>query len=201
MGTLVLIRHGQSIWNAQNRFTGWVDVDLSERGIEEAKDAGKLLENVQFDAVFASGLIRAQRTADIILEINKSWDGEHVHHDSRLNERNYGDLQGRNKQECREEFGDEQVRLWRRSFKGQPPGGESLEMTAKRALPCLVEDIVPLLEVGETVLVAAHGNSLRSLVMEIEGLSPEAIVEREIPTGTPMAYSLTSGVWSRLDLN
>ncbi|MDA9696008.1 2,3-diphosphoglycerate-dependent phosphoglycerate mutase [Euryarchaeota archaeon] len=201
MGTLVLIRHGQSIWNAQNRFTGWVDVDLSERGIEEAKDAGKLLENVQFDAVFASGLIRAQRTADIILEINKSWDGEHVHHDSRLNERNYGDLQGRNKQECREEFGDEQVRLWRRSFKGQPPGGESLEMTAKRALPCLVEDIVPLLEVGETVLVAAHGNSLRSLVMEIEGLSPEAIVEREIPTGTPMAYSLASGVWSRLDLN
>ena len=201
MGTLVLIRHGQSIWNAQNRFTGWVDVDLSERGIEEAKDAGKLLENVQFDAVFASGLIRAQRTADIILEINKSWDGEHVHHDSRLNERNYGDLQGRNKQECREQFGDEQVRLWRRSFKGQPPGGESLEMTAKRALPCLVEDIVPLLEVGETVLVAAHGNSLRSLVMEIEGLSPEAIVEREIPTGTPMAYSLTSGVWSRLDLN
>ena len=167
MGTLVLIRHGQSIWNAQNRFTGWVDVDLSERGIEEAKDAGKLLENVQFDAVFASGLIRAQRTADIILEINKSWDGEHVHHDSRLNERNYGDLQGRNKQECREEFGDEQVRLWRRSFKGQPPGGESLEMTAKRALPCLFEDIVPLLEVGETVLVAAHGNSLRSLVMEL----------------------------------
>ena len=201
MGTLVLIRHGQSIWNAQNRFTGWVDVDLSERGIEEAKDAGKLLENVQFDAVFASGLIRAQRTADIILEINKSWDGERVHHDSRLNERNYGDLQGRNKQECREQFGDEQVRLWRRSFKGQPPGGESLEMTAKRALPCLFEDIVPLLEVGETVLVAAHGNSLRSLVMEIEGLSPEAIVEREIPTGTPMAYSLTSGVWSKLDLN
>ena len=201
MGTLVLIRHGQSIWNAENRFTGWVDVGLSERGIEEAKDAGRLLQDVQFDAVFASGLIRAQRTADIILEINKSWDGVQVRYDNRLNERNYGDLQGRNKQECREQFGDEQVRLWRRSFKGMPPGGESLEMTANRALPYLFEEIVPLLEVGKTVLVAAHGNSLRSLVMEIEGLSPEAIVEREIPTGTPMAYSLTSGVWSRLDLN
>ena len=201
MGTLVLIRHGQSIWNAENRFTGWVDVGLSERGIEEAKDAGRLLQDVQFDAVFASGLIRAQRTADIILEKNKSWDGEQVRHDIRLNERNYGDLQGRNKQKCREQFGDEQVRLWRRSFDGKPPGGESLEMTANRALPCLLEDIVPLLEVGKTVLVAAHGNSLRSLVMEIEGLSPEAIVKREIPTGTPMAYSLTSGVWSRLDLN
>ena len=201
MGTLVLIRHGQSIWNAENKFTGWVDVGLSEKGIEEAKDAGRLLQDVQFDAVFASGLIRAQRTADIILNINKSWDGEQVRHDNRLNERNYGDLQGRNKQECREQFGDEQVRLWRRSFKGIPPGGESLEMTANRALPCLFEEIVPLLEVDKTVLVAAHGNSLRSLVMEIEGLSPEAIVEREIPTGTPMAYSLTSGVWSRLDLN
>jgi len=201
MGTLVLIRHGQSIWNAENRFTGWVDVGLSERGIEEAKDAGRLLQDVQFDVVFASGLIRAQRTADIILEINKSWDGVQVRYDNRLNERNYGDLQGRNKQECREQFGDEQVRLWRRSFKGMPPGGESLEMTANRALPCLFEEIVPLLEVSKTVLVAAHGNSLRSLVMEIEGLSPEAIVEREIPTGTPMAYSLTSGVWSRLDLN
>ena len=201
MGTLVLIRHGQSIWNAENKFTGWVDVGLSEKGIEEAKDAGRLLQDVQFDAVCASGLIRAQRTADIILNINKSWDGELVRHDNRLNERNYGDLQGRNKQECREQFGDEQVRLWRRSFKGIPPGGESLEMTANRALPCLFEEIVPLLEVDKTVLVAAHGNSLRSLVMEIEGLSPEAIVEREIPTGTPMAYSLTSGVWSRLDLN
>ena len=125
MGTLVLIRHGQSIWNAENRFTGWVDVGLSERGIEEAKDAGRLLQDVQFDAVFASGLIRAQRTADIILEINKSWDGEQVRHDSRLNERNYGDLQGRNKQECREQFGDEQVRLWRRSFqRACLPAGE-----------------------------------------------------------------------------
>ena len=201
MGTLVMIRHGQSIWNAENRFTGWVDVDLSDKGVSEASEAGRLLQDLDFDAVFTSDLTRAKRTASIILGLNNSWDGGQVHHDARLNERNYGDLQGRNKQECRDQFGDDQVRIWRRSFKGQPPGGESLEMTAERALPCLFEDIIPRLDAGETVLVAAHGNSLRSLVMEIEGLSPEAIVEREIPTGTPMAYTYSEGAWEGTEIN
>ena len=199
MGLLILIRHGQSLWNAQNRFTGWVDIELSEKGMDEAKSAGEKLSGIEFDAVYASGLVRAQRTAEIILDINHSWSGE-VIHDSRLNERNYGDLQGRNKQECREEFGEEQVKKWRRSFEGVPPGGESLRMTSERTLPCLFEQIVPNLESGETVLVAAHGNSLRSLVMEIEGLGPDEIVKREIPTGVPMAYRYESGVWEAIQI-
>ena len=199
MGLLILIRHGQSLWNAQNRFTGWVDIELSEKGMGEAKSAGEKLSGIEFDAVYASGLVRAQRTAEIILDINHSWSGE-VIHDSRLNERNYGDLQGRNKQECREEFGEEQVKKWRRSFEGVPPGGESLRMTSERTLPCLFEQIVPNLESGRTVLVAAHGNSLRSIVMEIEGLGPDEIVKREIPTGVPMAYSYESGVWESVQI-
>ena len=199
MGLLILIRHGQSLWNAQNRFTGWVDIELSEKGMGEAKSAGEKLSGIKFDAVYASGLVRAQRTAEIILDINHSWSGE-VIHDSRLNERNYGDLQGRNKQECREEFGEEQVKKWRRSFEGVPSGGESLRMTSERTLPCLFEQIVPNLESGRTVLVAAHGNSLRSIVMEIEGLGPDEIVKREIPTGVPMAYSYESGVWKAVQI-
>ena len=199
MGLLVLIRHGQSLWNAENRFTGWVDIELSEKGMGEAKSAGEKLSGIEFDAVYASGLVRAQRTAEIILDMNHSWSGE-VIHDSRLNERNYGDLQGRNKQECREEFGEEQVKKWRRSFEGIPPGGESLRMTSERTLPCLFEQIVPNLESGETVLVAAHGNSLRSLVMEIEGLGPDEIVKREIPTGVPMAYRYESGLWEAIQI-
>ena len=199
MGLLVLIRHGQSLWNAQNRFTGWVDIDLSEKGMNEAKSAGEKLSKIEFDAVYASGLVRAQRTAEIILDINHSWSGE-VIHDSRLNERNYGDLQGRNKQECREEFGEEQVKKWRRSYEGIPPGGESLRMTSERTLPCLFEQIVPNLESGRTVLVAAHGNSLRSIVMEIEGLGPEEIVKREIPTGVPMAYTYEFGAWNSIQI-
>mgnify|MGYP001327505903 FL=1 len=199
MGLLVLIRHGQSLWNAENRFTGWVDIELSEKGMNEAKSAGEKLSKIEFDAVYASGLVRAQRTAEIILDINHSWSGE-VIHDSRLNERNYGDLQGRNKQECREEFGEEQVKKWRRSYEGIPPGGESLRMTSERTLPCLFEQIVPNLESGETVLVAAHGNSLRSLVMEIEGLGPDEIVKREIPTGVPMAYRYESGLWEAIQI-
>lgn len=199
MGLLILIRHGQSLWNAENRFTGWVDIELSEKGMGEAKSAGEKLSGIEFDAVYASGLVRAQRTAEIILDINHSWSGE-VIHDKRLNERNYGDLQGRNKQECREEFGEEQVKKWRRSFEGVPPGGESLRMTSERTLPCLFEQIVPNLESGETVLVAAHGNSLRSLVMEIEGLGPDEIVKREIPTGVPMAYRYESGVWEAIQI-
>ena len=121
MGTLVMIRHGQSIWNAENKFTGWVDVDLSDKGVSEASEAGRLLQDLDFDAVFTSDLTRAKRTASIILGLNNSWDGGQVHHDARLNERNYGDLQGRNKQECRDQFGKDQVRIWRRSFEGQPP--------------------------------------------------------------------------------
>ena len=194
MGLLVLIRHGQSLWNAQNRFTGWVDIELSEKGRNEAKSAGEKLCEIKFDTVYASGLVRAQHTAQIILDINHSWSGE-ITYDSRLNERNYGDLQGRNKQECREEFGVEQVKMWRRSFEGVPPGGESLRMTSERTLPCLFEQIVPNLKSGQTVLVAAHGNSLRSIVMEIEGLGPDEIVKREIPTGVPMAYKYESGAW------
>tara|TARA_B100000575_G_scaffold293685_1_gene305916 strand:+ start:3083 stop:3688 length:606 start_codon:yes stop_codon:yes gene_type:complete len=201
MGILVLIRHGQSIWNAENRFTGWVDIDLSPKGIDEAKAAGVILQDVNFDSAFASGLKRAQKTADIILDTNKHWDNGDIVLDKRLNERNYGDLQGRNKQECRDQFGDAQVKIWRRSYTGIPPGGESLEMTAERTLPCLFDEIVPRLAAGETVLVAAHGNSLRSIVMEIEDMTPESIVKREIPTGAPMAYEYTSGVWTKVELN
>ena len=161
MTELVLIRHGQSVWNAANRFTGWTDVELSEKGEIEAATAGEQLADVRFDVVHTSALIRAQRTAEIVMSNNRVSGEIPTRKDERLNERHYGDLQGLNKAETAEIHGTEQVHIWRRSFDVPPPSGESLEMTADRTIPDFVEEIIPELESGMNVLVAAHGNSLR----------------------------------------
>ena len=199
MTILVLIRHGQSVWNATNRFTGWTDVELSEKGEIEAANAGKQLADVRFDVVHTSALIRAQRTAEIVMSKNRVSGEIPTKEDERLNERHYGDLQGLNKDETAEIHGAEQVRIWRRSFDVPPPGGESLEMTAERTIPYFVEEIMPDLDSGMNVLVAAHGNSLRSIVMHIEDISPEDITGLEIPTGAPMYYEFDNGQISRLE--
>ena len=199
MTILVLIRHGQSVWNATNRFTGWTDVELSEKGEIEAATAGEQLADVRFDVVHTSALIRAQRTAEIVMSKNRVSGEIPTKLDERLNERHYGDLQGLNKAETAEIHGAEQVRIWRRSFDVPPPGGESLEMTAERTIPYFVEEIMPDLDSGMNVLVAAHGNSLRSIVMHIEDISPEDITGLEIPTGAPMYYEFDNGQISRLE--
>ena len=188
MPKLVLIRHGQSVWNAENRFTGWTDVDLSDRGVLEAEAAGDSLAEIRFDVVHTSGLRRAQRTAEIIIGRNTHSSDVPVFRDERLNERHYGDLQGLNKAETAEIHGADQVHIWRRSFDVPPPGGESLKMNAERTIPYFEEEILPDLEEGKNVLVSAHGNSLRSIVMHIESISPEDIVSLEIATGTPRFY-------------
>ena len=188
MPKLVLIRHGQSVWNAENRFTGWTDVDLSDKGVLEAEAAGDSLAEIRFDVVHTSGLRRAQRTAEIIIGRNAHSSGVPVFRDERLNERHYGDLQGLNKAETAEIHGADQVHIWRRSFDVPPPGGESLKMNAERTIPYFEEEILPDLEEGKNVLVSAHGNSLRSIVMHIESISPEDIVSVEIATGTPRFY-------------
>ena len=189
MANLILIRHGQSVWNASNRFTGWTDVDLSDKGVIEAEEAGRQLSDTRIDVVHTSDLIRAQRTAKIVMQQNES-SGEDVptRYDWRLNERHYGALQGLNKAETAEKHGAEQVQIWRRSFDVPPPEGESLEMTAERTIPYFTEEILPDLESGKNVLVSAHGNSLRSIVMHIERISPDDIVSLEIPTGSPLLY-------------
>ena len=196
---MVLLRHGQSVWNAENKFTGWTDVDLSPKGEKEAELAGIKLCEITFDVVHTSELIRAQRTARIVMSHNKSSKNPPVHHDPRLNERHYGSLQGLDKDETRQKFGAEQVHIWRRSFDIPPPDGESLEMCAKRTLPYLNEEIEPDLQSGKNVLVAAHGNSLRSIVMSIENLSPEEILSVEIPTGVPIHYQYENGKYSRIN--
>ncbi len=197
MSDLILIRHGQSVWNAANRFTGWTDVELSEVGVSEAEEAGRILSSHRIDVVHTSDLIRAQRTAEIIMSLNESSEGYSTKFDWRLNERNYGSLQGLNKAETAEKFGAEQVHIWRRSFDVAPPDGESLEMTAERTIPYFEEEILPDLQAGKGVLVSAHGNSLRSIVMHIEGISPEDIVSLEIQTGSPMFYEFEGGEISR----
>ena len=199
MTILVLIRHGQSVWNATNRFTGWTDVELSEKGEIEAATAGEQLADVRFDVVHTSALIRAQRTAEIVMSKNLGSGEIPTKQDERLNERHYGDLQGLNKAETAEIHGAEQVHIWRRSFDVPPPGGESLEMTAERTIPYFVEEIIPDLDSGMNVIVAAHGNSLRSIVMHIEAISPEDITSLEIPTGVPMYYKFDDGKISRLE--
>ncbi|MDP7002022.1 MAG: 2,3-diphosphoglycerate-dependent phosphoglycerate mutase [Candidatus Thalassarchaeaceae archaeon] len=193
MTRLILVRHGQSVWNAANRFTGWTDVDLSDRGIVEAEEAGSLLAAIQIDVVHTSDLIRAQRTAEIILRFNEASKNAKTRIDWRLNERHYGALQGLNKAETAEEHGSDQVHIWRRSYDVAPPDGESLEMTADRTIPYFVDEILPDLHAGRNVLVSAHGNSLRSIVMHIEQISPEEIVGLEIPTGVPIHYSYEDG--------
>jgi 2,3-bisphosphoglycerate-dependent phosphoglycerate mutase len=198
MARLILVRHGQSVWNAANRFTGWTDVDLSEKGVEEADEAGLQLADIRFDVVHTSDLIRAQRTAEIIMGHNQaSGDDVPTRYDWRLNERHYGALQGLNKTETAEKHGAEQVHVWRRSYDVAPPEGESLEMTAQRTIPYFIDEIVPDLEGGLNVLVSAHGNSLRSIVMHLEGISSEEIVSLEIPTGEPIHYTYDEGVITR----
>jgi len=195
---MVLLRHGQSVWNAANKFTGWTDVDLSEIGEEEAKNAGKELADIAFDIVYTSDLKRAQRTAKIAMGHNTASGETPTICDWRLNERHYGDLQGLDKDETRAKFGAEQVHIWRRSYDIPPPGGESLETCAERTIPVLEELIIPDLEAGKTILVAAHGNSLRSIVMHIEGLSREEVLSLEIATGVPRSYEYANGNFTRI---
>ena len=193
MGCLVLVRHGQSEWNAKNLFTGWRDPDLTEKGVEEAAQAGKTLKQAgyNFDVAFTSDLQRAQKTCTLILDA-LGLGGLNVIRDQSLNERDYGDLAGLNKDDAREKWGDEQVHIWRRSYDIPPPGGESLKDTADRVLPYYQASIKPRLLDGETVLVAAHGNSLRALVMMLENLSQEEILAKEIGTGEPIIYDISS---------
>ena len=185
---LILIRHGQSEWNALNQFTGWKDPDLTAKGIEEAHNAGRIINNlkINFDLVFTSALRRAQNTAEIILkEINQPLS---TIKNQALNERNYGDLAGLNKDDARKRWGDEQVHIWRRSYDIPPPGGESLKDTGERVLPFFMKEIHPHVCRGKNVLVAAHGNSLRSLIKFLDNISDEDIVKLEIPTGAPIHY-------------
>ena len=199
----MLVRHGQSDWNLKNLFTGWRDVDLSPKGVEEARDAGRKLkaQGLKFDVAYTSALKRAQRTLDLMLE-EMGQTGIPVTKDQALNERDYGDLSGLNKDDARTKWGEEQVHIWRRSYDVAPPGGESLRDTAARVLPYYVQEILPAVLRGQRVLVSAHGNSLRALVMVLDRLSPEGIVKREIATGVPMIYRLNadSTVASKLDL-
>lgn len=188
---LVLVRHGQSEWNLKNLFTGWKDPGLTPKGEEEARAAGRRLKQAgyRFDIAFTSTLKRAQHTLDLILaELGQS--GLEVQKDEALNERDYGELTGLNKDEARKRWGPEQVHIWRRSFDVPPPGGESLKDTAERVLPYFETEIMPRVLKGERVLVSAHGNSLRALIMSLEGLSGEEILRRELETGVPIVYRL-----------
>ena len=188
---LVLVRHGQSEWNLKNLFTGWRDVDLTDKGVAEAQAAGRQLKalGLRFDVAYASALVRAQRTMDLMLE-ELGQRSLPVIRDLALNERDYGDLSGLNKDDARKRWGEEQVHIWRRSYDVAPPGGESLKDTAARVLPYYIQDILPRVLRGERVLVSAHGNSLRALVMVLDHLSPQEIVKREIATGVPLIYRL-----------
>jgi 2,3-bisphosphoglycerate-dependent phosphoglycerate mutase len=189
MARLILLRHGESQWNLENRFTGWVDVPLSPRGIQEAKDAGEKLRSFRFDRAFTSVLARANETLRLVLEaIGQT--AVPIEKDKALNERMYGELQGVNKDETVKKYGEAQVKIWRRSYDVRPPGGESLKDTAERVLPYYEQTIKPYVLKGDTILVAAHGNSLRALIMELEQLSREQVLELNIPTGAPLLYEL-----------
>jgi 2,3-bisphosphoglycerate-dependent phosphoglycerate mutase len=190
-GTMVLVRHGQSEWNLKNLFTGWRDVDLTAKGVEEAGRAGALLaaRNMKFDIAFTSSLSRAQRTCSIILDKVGQPNLETIRNEA-INERDYGDLSGLNKDDARERWGEEQVHIWRRSYDVPPPGGESLKDTGARVWPYYISVILPRVMRGESVLVAAHGNSLRALIMVLDGLSRDEITELNLDTGVPMVYRL-----------
>ncbi|MEL6818701.1 MAG: 2,3-bisphosphoglycerate-dependent phosphoglycerate mutase [Pseudomonadota bacterium] len=194
-GTMVLVRHGQSEWNKLNLFTGWKDPDLTEQGVEEAIEAGKVLneEGFKFDIAYTSVLQRAEKTCQHILDGVGQSDLETIH-DQALNERNYGDLAGLNKDDARAKWGDEQVHIWRRSYDTPPPGeeGESLRDTGARVWPYYMTDILPRVLAGQTVLVAAHGNSLRSLVMVLDRMTKESILKLNLGTGVPMVYKLNA---------
>ena len=219
MSRLILLRHGQSEWNKKNLFTGWVDIPLSQEGIDEATQAGLTLQETPIDVIFTSSLIRGLMTAMIVMSLHKSGKVPVVQHPKggkleewgtcnnpetlsqliptiqawELNERMYGELQGMNKEQMREKYGEAQVQLWRRSYDVAPPNGESLKMTAERVLPFFYRKIVPFLEEGNNVLVSAHGNSLRSIVMDLDKLSSTEITHLEIPTGKPFFYEYTEG--------
>ncbi len=200
---LVLVRHGQSDWNLKNLFTGWRDVDLTEKGVAEAREAGRKLkaQGIKFDVAFTSVLKRAQRTLELMLtELGQTTIP--VFKDQALNERDYGDLVGLNKDDARKKWGEEQVHIWRRSYDVAPPGGESLRDTAARVLPYYIREILPRVLRGDRVLVSAHGNSLRALVMVLDKHTPETITKLNLETGIPMLYRLNadSTVASKLDL-
>ena len=227
MSQLILIRHGQSLWNQANLFTGWVNIPLSQQGYEEAQRAGQQLAQEPIDKIYTSTLLRAQQTATLIMQAHHSQRiptllsndpaGEHSHWDQlhskpteqlciamhtcwQLNERYYGDLQGMNKDEARETFGADQVHIWRRSFDIPPPNGESIEMTAARTIPFFKDSILPDLRDGKNILISAHGNSLRSIVMELEQLSKEAVLSLEIATGDPIKYQFESEQFTRVSV-
>lgn len=188
---LVLVRHGQSEWNAKNLFTGWKDPDLTQKGVDEATDAGRKLKaaGYTFDLAYTSELLRAQKTLDLMLaELGQS--DMDIIRDIALNERDYGNLSGLNKDDAREKWGPEQVHIWRRSYDTPPPGGESLKDTAARTLPYFDAEIMPQVKAGKTIIVAAHGNSLRSIVMQLDDLSREEVIALEIATGVPIVYRL-----------
>lgn len=220
---LILMRHGESEWNRRNLFTGWVDIPLSQKGIQEALEGGKKIAHLPIDCIFVSSLIRSQMTAMLAMVSHQSGKVPCVQHPEggklekwshisseaardqcipvyaawELNERMYGKLQGMNKQQMREQFGEEQVHMWRRSFEGAPPEGESLAMTAKRTLPYFQETIVPWLKQGKNVFISAHGNSLRAIVMLLDHLSQEEVVQLEIATGSPLLYTFSDGKWEK----
>lgn len=226
MSILVMMRHGESEWNKLNQFTGWVDVPLSEKGIQEAIEAGKLIKDIPFDLIYTSTLVRAHMTLFLAMLHHDSgkvpviihkgegkleeWGEIHskkamhktipVYCAWQLNERMYGELQGMNKAETAEKFGADQVKIWRRSYDTCPPNGESLEMTAQRTIPYFEEEIVPHLRDGRNVLISAHGNSLRSIVMDLEGLSREEVVNLELGTGVPLIYEFKHGSFHRREL-
>ena len=187
---LIIVRHGQSEWNEKNLFTGWENPGLTKKGADEAMHAGELIKelNINFDRMFTSALIRAQLTGSIILE-KISQSDIIIIKDEALNERFYGDLQGLNKDECRQKWGDDMVQMWRRSYDKGPPGGETLKETGERVLPYYLKNIFPLIKKDMNILIAAHGNSLRSLIKYLDGISDKDIVKLEIPTGAPIHYS------------
>jgi 2,3-bisphosphoglycerate-dependent phosphoglycerate mutase len=189
MPKLILLRHGESQWNLENRFTGWVDVELSPKGEGEAKHAGELISEIPIDLVYTSVLKRAINTAKIALGVSSRTELP-TERDQALNERHYGDLQGLNKAETAKQYGDEQVHIWRRSYDVPPPNGESLKDTAARTLPYFEANILPQLKAGKNVLIVAHGNSLRSIVMYLDKLTKEQVLELNIPTGTPLVYDV-----------
>jgi 2,3-bisphosphoglycerate-dependent phosphoglycerate mutase len=222
MSKLILMRHGESVWNKKNLFTGWVDVPLSEKGVEEALEGGEKIKDIPIDVIFTSTLIRAQMTCFLAMLNHFSKKTLVVQHDEKnlkemgqiyndktkeeaidvfvswhLNERMYGILQGNNKDEMRQKYGKEQVHIWRRSYDVAPPNGESLEMTAKRTLPYFKEKIMPFLQKNKNVFIAAHGNSLRSIVMFLDNLSKDEVVALEIPTGAPLLYSYENNRWKK----
>jgi len=200
MNKLILLRHGQSQWNLENRFTGWKNVPLTEKGEAEAKKAGELIRkhNISIDRVFSSVLERANRTAEIAIkkaELNNLLENNKIIMTSseKLNERDYGDLVGLNKQETADKFGKDQVHIWRRSYDTPPPNGESLKDVVERVSPYFKENIKPLIDKGDNILIAAHGNSLRAMMIELGMYEPEEISNIELPTGSPLCINLDQG--------